>query len=137
MLSFCYGEAIFLSSGVLAFILLVRRVIYFYFILRLCEAIKLVYRKPMVSNSRDEKIFMYRKPRWFIDVSLFLSFLLGSLGYAGATVSAVKTKGAKVWTFERYNADPPNGSNQSYCFLVLAIDRTYGAKQKDKLIGVV
>lgn len=88
-----------------------------------------MYRKPMVSNTRGEK-FMYRKPRWCIDVSLFLSFLLGSLGYAGATVSAVKTKGAKVWTFEPYNADPPNGSNQSYCFLVLAIDRTYGTKQK-------
>lgn len=45
-------------------------------------------------------------------------------------IQHLRQKVPRFGLFEPYIADPPSESNQSYCFLVFAIDRTYSTKQK-------
>jgi hypothetical protein len=118
ILLFCYGEVSFLSSGILAIIL--RCIEYLSCFILCCSiVIKFMFRKLMVGDTMGEWLF-----------SSFYLFCWVYLAMQERWIQHLRQKVLRFGLFVPYNADPPSESNQTYCFLVFAIDRTYSTKQK-------
>jgi hypothetical protein len=78
-----------------------------------------MFRKLITGNTRGGWLF----PSCYL-------FCWAHLAIQERWIQHLRQKVPRFGLFEPYIADPPSESNQSYCFLVFAIDRTYSTKQK-------